>query len=92
MIKRFCNFTSGLFHDDANEPCIGRLSLFVGLILTAYTATVHIDSSGAVSWGEAIVRCAPGLIGLLAYCFSRLMECKEFVAETALKLKKKGKE
>lgn len=86
------SFIKGLFLDDAGEPCIGRVSLFIGLLLTAYTATVHIDASGDVTWGEAIVRCAPGLVGLLAYCFSRLMECKEFVAETAVKLKNKGKE
>lgn len=92
MIKQLYNFIAGLFYDDVNEPCIGRFSLFLGLCLTAYTATAHIDVVGDVTWGEGIVRCAPGLIGLLAYCFSRLMECKEFIAETALKLKKKGKE
>lgn len=81
-------FIKGLFLDDVNEPCIGRISLFIGLLLTVYTATVHIDATGDVTWGEAIVRCAPGLIGLFAYCFSRLMECKEFVAEVAEKLKK----
>jgi len=85
-------FIKGLFLDDVNEPCIGRVSLFIGLLLTAYTATAHIDACGDVTWGEAIVRCAPGIIGMLAYCFSRLMECKEFVAETAQKLSKKGKE
>ncbi len=81
-------FIKGLFLDDVSEPCIGRVSLFIGLLLTAYTATAHIDSGGDVTWGETVVRCAPGLIGLFAYCFSRLMECKEFVAETAEKLQK----
>lgn len=80
------NFIRGLFLDDVQEPCIGRVSLFVGLVLTAYTATVHLDAVGDVSKAEAVVRCAPGLIGLFAYCFSRLMECKEFIADAANKL------
>ncbi len=79
-------FIKGLFLDDVQEPCVGRMALFVGLILTAYTATAHLETAGAVSKAEAVVRCAPGIIGLLAYCFSRLMECKEFVAEVATKI------
>jgi hypothetical protein len=82
-------FIKGLFLDDVGEPCLGRFSLFLGMILTVVTGVWGIDTVGDVTVWEAVVRTSPGLIGLIAYIFTRLAEMKEFLAETAEKLKKK---
>ena len=81
-------FIKGLFLDDVNEPCLGRFSLFLGMILTVITGVWSIDTIGDITVWEAVVRTSPGLIGLIAYIFTRLAEMKEFLAETAEKLKK----
>lgn len=81
-------FIKGLFLDDVNEPCLGRFSLFLGMILTVVTGVWSIDTIGDITVWEAVVRTSPGLIGLIAYIFTRLAEMKEFLAETAEKLKK----
>lgn len=82
-------FIKGLFLDDVGEPCIGRFSLFLGMILTVVTGVWSIDAVGDVTLWEAVVRCSPGLIGLIAYVFTRLAEMKEWLAETAEKVVKK---
>ena len=81
-------FIKGLFLDDVNEPCLGRFSLFLGMLLTVVTGVWSIDTVGDVTVWEAVVRTSPGLIGLIAYIFTRLAEMKEFLAETAEKFKK----
>ena len=60
-------FIKGLFLDDVGEPCIGRFSLFLGIVLTVITGVWSIDTVGDVTLWEAVVRCSPGLIGLIAY-------------------------
>ena len=82
-------FIKELFIDDSGEACIGRFSLFVGMILTVVTGVWDIDTVGDITLWEAIVRTSPGLIGLVAYIFTRAAEMKEWIAETAQKLKKK---
>lgn len=82
-------FFTELFQDDVKEFCVGRFSLILGMILTVITGVWSIDTVGDVTLWEAIVRTSPGLIGLVAYIFTRLAEMKEFLAETAEKLKKK---
>lgn len=82
-------FIKGLFLDDVGEPCIGRFSLFLGIILTVVTGVWSIDTVGDITMWEAIVRCSPGLIGLVAYVFTRLAEMKEWLADTAQKVIKK---
>lgn len=82
-------FIRGLFEDSEKEPCMGRFSLFLGLLLTPITAVWSMDTVGEVTLWEAVVRTSPALIGLVAYIATRLFECKEFIAETAEKLKKK---
>ena len=82
-------FVKGLFLDDSGEPCIGRFSFFVGLLLTVITGVWSIDTVGEITVWEAIVRTSPGLIGLIAYIFTRAAEMKEWIAEIAQKLKKK---
>lgn len=84
-------FFKGLFLDDVGEPCVGRFSLFIGMFLTVITGVWSIDTMGEITVWEAVVRCSPGLIGLIAYCFTRLFECKEFLAETAEKVVKAKK-
>lgn len=81
-------FIKGLFLDDVGEPCLGRFSLFLGMILTVITGVWDIDAVGDVTAWEAIVRTSPGLIGLIAYVFTRLAEMKEWLAEQAEKLKR----
>lgn len=76
-------FIKGLFLDDVGEPCVGRFSLFLGMLLTVVTGVWSIDTIGEVTMWEGIVRCSPGLIGLIAYIFTRLAEMKEWLAETA---------
>lgn len=82
-------FFKGLFLDDVGEPCIGRFSLFMGLLLTPITAIWSIDTIGEVTLWEAVVRTSPAIVGLIAYIATRLFECKEFIAETAQKVIKK---
>ena len=82
-------FIKGLFLDDVNEPCLGRFSLLLGMLLTVVTGVWSIDTVGDVTVWEAVVRTSPGLIGLIAYIFTRLAEMKEFLAEAAEKFKKK---
>lgn len=84
-------FIKELFQDDVKEACIGRFSLFLGLILTVFTATIDMDIEGEMSWAEAALRASPGIIGLIAYIFTRLYESKEFIAETSEKIIKAKK-
>lgn len=84
-------FFKGLFLDDVGEPCVGRFSLFIGIFLTVVTGVWDIGTVGDVTLWEAVVRCSPGLIGLIAYIFTRLAEMKEFLAETAEKVVKAKK-
>lgn len=81
MFAKIETFIKGLFLDDVGEPCIGRLSLFVGLLLTPLTAIWFMDSEITMNWSETVVRCSPGIIGLIAYIFTRLAEMKEWIAE-----------
>lgn len=85
-MKRF--FTE-IFQDDVKEFCVGRFSLILGMILTVVTGVWSIDTVGDITLWEAVVRCSPGLIGLIAYVFTRLAEMKEWLAETAEKVVKK---
>lgn len=85
-MKRF--FTE-IFQDDVKEFCVGRFSLILGMLLTVVTGVWSIDTVGDITMWEAIVRCSPGLIGLIAYIFTRLAEMKEWLAETAEKVVKK---
>lgn len=84
-------FLKGLFLDDVGEPCIGRFSLFLGIVLTVVTGVWSIDTIGEITMWEAVVRCSPGLIGLIAYIFTRIAEMKEWIAETAQKVVKAKK-
>lgn len=84
-------FIKGLFLDDVGEPCIGRFSLFIGMFLTVITGVWSIDTIGEITVWEAVVRCSPGLIGLIAYIFTRIAEMKEWIAETAEKVVKAKK-
>lgn len=85
MFSKIAQFVKGLFLDDVDQPCIGRFSLFVGLILTPFTAVWSMDAPGDIGAWEAAVRCSPGIIGLIAYIFTRLAEMKEWIAEQAQK-------
>lgn len=85
-------FIKGLFLDDVGEPCIGRFSLFLGIVLTVITGVWSIDTVGDVTLWEAVVRCSPGLIGLIAYCITRAFEAKEYVTEIVEKITKKNKQ
>ena len=84
-------FFKGLFLDDVGEPCVGRFSLFIGMCLTVITGVWSIDTIGEITVWEAVVRCSPGLIGLIAYIFTRIAEMKEWIAETAQKVVKAKK-
>jgi hypothetical protein len=84
-------FIKELFQDDVKEACIGRFSLFLGLVLTVFTATIDMDIEGEMTWAEAALRASPGIIGLIAYIFTRLYESKEFIAETSEKIIKAKK-
>ena len=84
-------FIKELFIDDSGEACIGRFSLFVGMILTVVTGVWDIDTVGDITLWEAVVRTSPGLIGLIAYIFTRLAEMKEWIADTAQKVVKAKK-
>lgn len=88
-MKKLRAFIKGLFEDSEKEPCIGRFSLFVGMILTVVTGVWGIDTVGDITMWEAIVRTSPGLIGLIAYCITRAFEAKEWISDTAEKFKKK---
>lgn len=82
-------FIRELFEDDTKQICMGRFSLFLGLILTPFTAIWFMGTDGEVSLWEAVVRCSPGLIGLIAYCITRAFEAKEYVTEIVEKITKK---
>lgn len=84
-------FIKGLFLDDVREPCLGRFSLFLGLLLTPFTAMWSMETVGEVTLWEAVVRTSPALIGLIAYIFTRAFEAKEWVAEVAEKVVKAKK-
>lgn len=84
-------FIRQLFEDDTKQICMGRFSLFLGLILTPFTAIWFMDADGEVSLWEAVVRTSPALVGLIAYIFTRLAEMKEWIAETAQKVVKAKK-
>ena len=84
-------FIRELFEDDTKQICMGRFSLFLGLTLTPFTAIWFMGADGEVSLWEAVVRTSPALVGLIAYIFTRLFECKEFLAETAEKVVKAKK-
>lgn len=76
-------FFKGLFLDDVHEPCVGRFSLILGILLTGFTATFAMGTAGEVSYGEAIVRSSPAIAGVVAYIFTRLYESREWLAEFA---------
>ena len=88
-MKRF--FTE-IFQDDVKEFCVGRFSLILGMLLTVVTGVWSIDTVGDITMWEAIVRCSPGLIGLIAYCITRAFEAKEYVTEIVEKITKKNKQ
>lgn len=81
-------FIKELFIDDSGEACIGRFSLFLGMLLTVITGVWGIDTIGDLTAWEAIVRTSPGLIGLVAYIFTRLAEMKEWVSDLTKNLTK----
>lgn len=83
MFTKIAQFIKGLFLDDVDQPCIGRFTLFIGLMLTPFTAVWSMDTPGDIGAWEAAVRCSPGIIGLIAYIFTRLAEMKEWIAEQA---------
>lgn len=85
-------FIKGLFLDDVDSPCIGRFSLFLGLLLTPFTAMWSMETVGEVTLWEAVVRTSPALIGLIAYCITRAFEAKEYVTEIVEKITKKDKQ
>lgn len=81
-------FFKEMFQDDVKEICIGRFSLFLGLILTVFTATIDMDLEGEMTWAEAALRASPAIVGLVAYVFTRAFEAKEWVADLAKTIKK----
>lgn len=82
-------FFTEIFQDDVKEFCVGRFCLVLGMFLTVITGVWSIDTVGDITAWEAVVRTSPGIIGLLAYVFTRLAEMKEWIAETAEKVVKK---
>ena len=82
-------FFREMFQDDTHEICVGRFSLFLGLILTVFTATVDMDIEGEMSWAEAALRASPAIIGLVAYVMTRAFEAKEWVSDMTKTLKGK---
>lgn len=78
-----------IFEDDTKSLCVGRVSLVLGLILTAFTATVDMDVEGEMSWAEAALRASPAIVGLIAYVMTRAFEAKEWVADITKTLKGK---
>ena len=82
-------FLRELFEDDVHEFCIGRFSLFLGMILTVFTATVYMDTEVELTWAEAALRASPAIVGLVAYIFTRLAEMKEWIADITKTLKGK---
>lgn len=81
-------FIKELFIDDSGQACIGRFSLFLGMLLTVITGVWGIDTIGDLTAWEAVVRTSPGLIGLVAYIFTRLAEMKEWVSDLTKNLAK----
>lgn len=84
-------FIRELFEDDSKQICMGRFSLFMGMLLTPITAVWSMDAVGEVTLWEAVVRTSPALVGLAAYVFTRLAEMKEWISETAQKVVKAKK-
>lgn len=84
-------FFTEIFHDDVKEFCVGRFSLVLGMILTVITGVWSIDTIGEITVWEAVVRTSPGLIGLIAYIFTRIAEMREWIAEVAQKVVKAKK-
>lgn len=84
-------FIRELFEDDTQQICMGRFSLFLGLLLTPITAVWSMDTVGEVTLWEAVVRTSPALVGLIAYVFTRAFEAKEYVTEVVEKITKKDK-
>ena len=82
-------FIRELFEDDTQQICMGRFSLFLGLLLTPITAVWSMDTVGEVTLWEAVVRTSPALVGLVAYCITRAFEAKEWIAEISDKILKK---
>jgi len=82
MLKRLAE----IFEDDTKALCVGRVSLVLGIILTVITATVDMDVAGEVTWAECVLRCSPGIIGLIAYCFTRLAEMREWISQISDKI------
>ena len=91
-MNKIVDFIKGLFEDSEKEPCIGRFSLFLGMLLTVITGVWDIDTIGDLTAWEAIVRTSPGLIGLVAYIFTRLAEMKEWVSDLTKNLIKGKKQ
>lgn len=84
-------FIRELFEDDSKQICMGRFSLFMGMLLTPITAVWSMDVVGEVTLWEAAVRTSPALVGLIAYCITRAFEAKEWISETAQKVVKAKK-
>ena len=80
-----------VFEDDTKSLCVGRVSLVLGLVITAFTATVDMDIETEVTWAEAVLRASPAIVGLVAYIFTRLAEMKEWVADLTKNLAKVAK-
>ena len=75
-----------MFEDDTGSICVGRVSLILGIILTTFTCSVYLNTDGEVSCWEALARCCPGIIGLVAYCITRAFEAKEWISDTVEKV------
>ena len=80
-----------MLEDDTHQICVGRVSLILGLCLTVITSTVYMGIAIEMTWAEAALRASPGIIGLVAYIFTRAFEAKEWIAETSEKFLKKSK-
>ena len=84
-------FIREMLEDDTHQICVGRVSLILGLCLTVITSTVYMGVEIEMTWAEAALRASPGIIGLVAYIFTRAFEAKEWIAETSEKFLKKSK-
>lgn len=84
-------FIREMLEDDTHQICVGRVALVLGLFLTVVTSTVYMGVAVEMTWAEAALRASPGIIGLVAYVFTRLFEQREFIAEVSEKLIKKSK-
>lgn len=84
-------FIREMLEDDTHQICVGRVSLILGLCLTVITSTVYMGVAIEMTWAEAALRASPGIMGLVAYIFTRAFEAKEWIAETSEKFLKKSK-